>query len=155
LGQIIFVTISPTCITVVVPPQLSDDVTAAIFAEGTSPAHCTVTFAGQVMDGGVSSNTVIVCIQVAVLPHRSVALYVLAIVNLLAQVMFVITSPACASRTAPPQLSLAMTAVVLAAGTWLAHCTVIFAGHVMDGGMLSKTVMVCAHVAELPHSSVA
>ena len=41
----------------------------------------------------------------------------------------------------PPQLSVGVTAPVLTAGTWLAHCTVTFAGHVNVGGVLSNTVM--------------
>ena len=55
----------------------------------------------------------------------------------------------------PPQLSFVTTLAVFAIGTRLAHVTVIFAGHVIEGGVLSNTVMICEHVAELPHSSVA
>jgi hypothetical protein len=80
-------------VTVVVPPQLSVDVTRAGFGVGTWFAHCTVTFIGHVMDGVVLSNTVIVCVQDAELPQASVARYVLVIINLLAHVTFDITSP--------------------------------------------------------------
>ena len=46
------------------PEQLSDVVTPAIFGAGTWEAHCTVSGAGQVIDGGVLSNTVITCVHV-------------------------------------------------------------------------------------------
>ena len=65
---------SPTCVTVTAPPQLSDAVTEPMFGAGTSEKHWTPTAAGQVIDGGVVSLTVIVCVQVRVLPHASVAL---------------------------------------------------------------------------------
>ena len=56
--------------------------------------------------------------------------------------------------TVPPQLSL-VGKLVLAGGTLLAHETVTFAGHVIVGTVLSKTIIVCAQVAELPQASVA
>jgi hypothetical protein len=55
----------------------------------------------------------------------------------------------------PPQLSEAITLAVLGAGTWLAHCKTKFAGHEMDGGILSNTVMVWLQTAMLPQGSVA
>jgi hypothetical protein len=64
------------------------------------------------------------------------------------------TSPAVVIVTIP-QLSEAVTAPVLNGGTSEAHCTVTLAGHVMVGGVLSSTKMVCRHVLELPQSSVA
>ena len=60
-------------VTVTEPPQLSDVMTAPTLAAGTALAHETVMLAGQVMLGAVLSSTVIVCVQVAVLPHTSVA----------------------------------------------------------------------------------
>ena len=50
---------------------------------------------------------------------------------------------------APPQLSDVVTLAIFGAGTWLAHCTVTFAGQEMDV-VLSITVNVTAHVAVLP-----
>src|SRR5688500_17400053 len=40
------------------------------------------------------------------------------------------------------------------AGTSASHETVTFAGHVITGGVLSSTVIVCIQLAELPQSSV-
>src|SRR5438046_8810031 len=57
--------------------------------------------------------------------------------------------------TAPPQLSLVVTLLVSGTGTWLAQLTVRPLGQVMLGGLVSVTVMVCMHVALLPHWSVA
>ena len=55
----------------------------------------------------------------------------------------------------PLQLSDAITSAGFGTGTKLAHWTVIFVGHWMNGTVLSNTVIVCEHVAEFPHSSVA
>jgi hypothetical protein len=52
---------------------LSDVTTPAIFGAGTELAHEKDTFAGQVMEGAVLSNTVIVWVHEAELPHASVA----------------------------------------------------------------------------------
>ncbi len=41
----------------------------------------TVIFAGQVITGAVTSFTVIICVHNAELPHTSVALYVLVMIN--------------------------------------------------------------------------
>ena len=59
------------------PVQLSLVVTPAILGAGTWDAHCTVNGAGQVIVGGVLSNTVITWTQVAELLQASVARYVL------------------------------------------------------------------------------
>ena len=55
----------------------------------------------------------------------------------------------------PPQLSVAVIAERLIAGTAAAQRTDTFGGQVMDGPVVSNTVMVCAQVAELPQASVA
>ena len=66
-----------------------------------------------------------------------------------------VTSAATDSVTPPPHRSVAVTADKLGKGTWLAQETVTFAGQVMEGGVLSKTVIVCMQVFELPHASTA
>ena len=73
----------------------------------------------------------------------------------LAQIWLEITLLSKVTTTAPPQLSLVVTAVVLAAGTNPAQETVTLAGQVMLGGVWSKTVIVCAQLAVLPQASVA
>ena len=61
-------------------------VTLVISGTGTAEAQLTVTGAGQVSSGGVWSFTVIICVHSVKFPHTSVALYVLVMVYLLAQV---------------------------------------------------------------------
>ena len=68
-----FVATSPMKVTVTAPPQLSVAVTAVVLCGGTSEKHCTVDGAGQVSTGGVVSLTVIICVQVFMFPHASVA----------------------------------------------------------------------------------
>ena len=63
------------------PEQLSDALTLPGAGGGTWLAQDTVTFAGQVITGGVLSSTKMVWIQVDVFPHPSVADHVLAIVR--------------------------------------------------------------------------
>ena len=65
-------------VTVTTPPQLSlTPVTAAMFGAGTAPAQLTVIGAGHVNEGGVTSFTVMIWVQLVKLPAASVALYVL------------------------------------------------------------------------------
>jgi len=117
-------------------------VTVAILGTGTSDAHCTVIAAGQVMVGGVLSNTVITCMQVAELPHASVERYVLLTIYRFTQVWFTVTSLTKVTTGAgPEQLSLVVTPAILGEGTNDAHCTVILAGQVIVGGVLSNTVI--------------
>jgi len=67
---------SPCQLTTTPPPQLSLVVTLLVFGAGTWLAQLTVRLVGQVMLGGLVSLTVMVCVQVALLPHWSVARYV-------------------------------------------------------------------------------
>ena len=121
LIHVMLVITSLTSVTATVPPQLSDVITEAGFTGGTCAAHCTVTFGGQVIVGGVLSKTVITCAQVAELPQASVALYVRVRIKRLIQVMFVTASLTCVTVTVPAQLSDVTTKVVFTGGTRFAH----------------------------------
>ena len=57
--------------------------------------------------------------------------------------------------TGVPQLSLAVTDEMSGAGTAVIHSTVMSVGQVIEGGVMSSTVMVCTHVAVLPQLSSA
>jgi hypothetical protein len=46
------------------------------------------------------------------------------------------------------------TRLVAAGGTLLRHWTEMFCGHVMEGGKVSRTVIVCVQLAELVQASV-
>jgi hypothetical protein len=86
--------ISFTKLVVVVPPQLSVEVASARGSgNGTWLAHWTVTFAGHTIDGAVLSNTVMVCVHDAELPHSSIARYVRVILNRFMHVWLDMTSP--------------------------------------------------------------
>ena len=146
---------SPTCVTVT-GPHRSLATTDPIFGAGTTglqPGN--TTFAGQVIVGGVVSTVlVIVCVQVAELPHTSVARYVLVVVSV--QVTVLVTSPTWVIVTGPHK-SLAVTDPIFGAGTaGLQPGNTTFAGQVIVGGAVSTVlVIVCVHVAELPQPSVA
>src|SRR3989454_5100045 len=111
-----------------VPLQLSVAMTAPSLGAGTALAHWTVTSAGMlVMTGAVLSLTVMVWVRLLLLPQASVAVYVRLTTNLLTQAPGMVWS-LCVMAGVPPQLSVAMTAPSLGAGTALAHWTVTSAG---------------------------
>ena len=56
---------------------------------------------------------------------------------------------------AASQLSVAVAVPVLAGNVLAVHSIVTLIGHVMTGGVLSSTVIICVHVLMLPQSSVA
>jgi hypothetical protein len=143
---------SPTCVTVGAP-QLSVAITEAVFTAGTAVAHTTVMSAGQVIVGTVLSSTVIVCVHSAKLPHSSVARYVR--VTVFGQFWLLSTSPTCVIVIVPLQLSVAVTSPMFAGGSWPLQSTLAAGGQVTTGATSSFTVMFCAQVFELPHSSVA
>ena len=87
--------------------------------------------------------------------HRSLAMKVRVTVYLLAQLTLLVTSLTNANDTAPLQLSVALTPVVVCAGTALAHVTVTGPGQVIVGTTLSFTVIIWLQVAVLLHKSVA
>src|SRR5207249_10812319 len=118
-------------------------------------AQPTVRPVGQVRLGGLVSLTVMLWIQVALLPHWSAARYVLLMTNWPGQLLELTESPCQLTVTAPPQLSLVVTLLVFGTGTWLAQLTVRPVGHEILGGLVSLTVMVWVQVALLPHWSVA
>src|SRR5690554_219097 len=113
--------------------------------KGTSPIHCTLTFAAAVAVGLTSSLTIINCFTSTTFPQSSSTLYVLVIVS--GQVWLSDTSPTCVTTGAAVQLSFTFeTALIFAGGTWLAHWTVTSAGAVAVGGIKSLITMVCIHV---------
>lgn len=155
LAQLTLLVTSLTNVTVATPPQLSPAVTPVVVCAGTALEQLTVAFVGQLMVGATLSNTVMICAQVAVLLHKSVARNVRVTVNLFTQIMLLVTSPTRVMLAAPLQLSVAVTPVVVCAGIALAQVTVVLIGQVMLGATLSLTVIVCAQVELLPHKSAA
>jgi hypothetical protein len=79
--------ITSATVTVTVPPQLSVALTLPILDCGTAEEQLTVVFGGvPVITGGVWSFTVITCDEVELFPQTSVAVQVLVMVYLFAQV---------------------------------------------------------------------
>ena len=85
-------------------------------------------------------------------PHASVAVHVLIIV-------VGHKPPGAASKnptvTTPVQLSVAVAVPVVPGKVPAVQSIVMSAGHVMEGAVSSKTVIVCIQVDELPQASVA
>lgn len=91
--------------------------------------------------------------QVVLFPHASVAPYVLSSTKL--HGIPTVTSDICSMVTPPLQLSETVTNAISGGGIEEEHDKVISDGHVMEGATSSITVIVCAHVVELPQTSVA
>ena len=101
----------------------------------------------------MSTIRVRVWLQVAVLPHASVAMYVLIVVSV--QPLIVDTSLTC-DTVGVPHASVAVTDPGAGAGIAALHPSVTVGGHVMVGGVISIIrVIVCEQLAVLPHASVA
>jgi hypothetical protein len=90
-----------------------------------------VELAGQMMDGAVISRTVIVALQVDVLPQSSVALQILVFTVGQVPLAFVLT------MIISTLASLASLAVALPHTTLAGQSRVVLAGQVMDGGVRS------------------
>ena len=95
------------------------------------------------------SLTVTVALQVDVLPQSSVALQVRVLTVGQLPVDVVLTT---VTSTLWSQASLA---VALPKVTTAGQSMVVLAGHVIDGAVISRTVMVALQVDVLPQSSVA
>src|SRR5678815_4352309 len=103
--------------------------------------------AGQVMDGAVMSRTVMVALQVLVLPQSSVALQIRVCTTGQLPLGVVLTTT---TSTVWSQASLA---VALPQEGVAGQSIVVLAGQVMEGAVMSRTVMVALEVAVLPQSS--
>ena len=112
--------------------------------------------AGQVMVGGVTSTFLVInCVQVAELPHASVALYVRVHVSTQPTVLES-TVPTCVTTTVPGHPSVVPTRVTSGAGIAALHANGSVGGHVIVGGVTSTFLVInCVQVAELPQASVA
>src|SRR5512132_467255 len=130
-------------------PQLS--VAVAVANDGVA-GHSIVDGAGSAaITGAVLSTTVIDCDAVEVLPQASVAVHVLVMAKLLAQVPGVVTL--FEVSVGVPQLSVA---VAVANDGVAGHSIVDGAGRAaITGAVLSTTVIDCDAVVALPQASVA
>ena len=128
-------TTSGPCEIVTAPVQLSVADTALSSGIGTSPAQLTVMLAGiAVIVGGIWSLTVMVCVQKELLLLPSMARYVRVTVKRFGQDWLLMTSPKCDTITGP-QLSDAVTELVLGGGTSVLQETETVPGQEIDGGV--------------------
>ena len=108
-----------------------------------------VVLTGHVIEGAVISRTVIVALQVLVLPQSSVALQIRVFtVGQLPLGVVLTTTTSTVWSQASLAVALPHTGVAGQSMVWLA-------GHVMDGAVISRTVIVALQVDVLPQSSVA
>src|SRR2546423_713683 len=104
------------------------------------------------MNGGVVSRTVMVWMQLRLLPHSSVAVHVRA-TTLVAPHLLVNESLKRTMTELQPSWAVAtpVALVLVSAG----HSSTRFGGQVMTGGVVSRTVMVWMQLLLLPQASVA
>ena len=102
--------------------------------------------------GAVISRTTIVPLQVAALPQSSVAVHVRVTLYVPAHEPAVVASEK-VIVTLASQLSIAV--AIPKSGTAGQSIMLANSGHEIVGGVESSTVIVCAHVLVLPHSSSA
>ncbi len=115
------------------------------------PSAASVALAAHVViTGSCVSWIVNTWSQVTVFPHASVERYVRV---RMAGLLPPITSPSCVT-VGVPQLSVLVTRLTSAAGTFATHWTDVPAGQEIVGGVLSSTVKTCTQLALLPQSSV-
>ena len=138
------------------PLQLSVALAKPVVSVEVSSMHSKVRFAGQVMTGGVVSSTCISWTQVAVLPQSSVAIQVLTS-------RYSWLQPSCVEKVTSlyvtagdiSQLSDEVAVPLFAGRVVSSHSIVTSDGQeVMTGGVVSSTVISCAHEVLFPHASV-
>jgi hypothetical protein len=148
----------PVIISVNVIPGLASQLSVAVAdpvaAGNVLAVHAIVRFGGHVIEGAVVSVTTITCTHWVLLPHPSVAVQVLVIVISEGHAPETVTSLKVTAGLGA-QLSVAVAVPVVAGNELWVHSIVTFTGHVIAGGKLSSTNMVCTQVLELPQSSVA
>ena len=116
--------------------------------------HSIVTSEGHVISGGVLSSMVMICKQVLLLPHESVAVQVLLMVYAWGHAPSVVTSSK-VTTGAISQPSVALAIPVLSGDVESVHSMVTSAGQVISGAVISCTKIVALQVDELPQVSVA
>src|SRR5436190_10573980 len=122
----------------VTDPQVSCAVATPVLVVLVLAGQSSTTLVGQVIVGGVVSRTVIVCAQLDLLPHASVAVQVRAITLVPPQKL--VTASTYVMVTAP-QPSWAVATPVLFVVVLAGHSSTTSAGHVIVGGVMSRTVI--------------
>jgi hypothetical protein len=113
-------------------------------------AHSTVLSGAQAMVGGIVSTTVMVWLQNAMFPHRSVAPHVRVAKKVMPHKALVSVSKTITVTLVPSQISFAEGGVKLKCAP---HSTRRSGAQVIVGGMVSTTSTAWLQVALLPHAS--
>src|SRR6266851_2356707 len=117
-----------------------------------SAGHSKIRSGGHVTTGLVMSRTVMVCTQLVLLPQASAAVQVRAMTLVPPQLLVtesvyrIVTWLQVSCAVATP-----VALVVVTAG----HSRTRSGGQVMDGPVMSRTVIICTQLALLPQASVA
>src|SRR5947207_2515379 len=119
-----------------------------------SAGHSSTRSDGQLRVGLMVSRTVIVWVQLALLPQPSVAVQVRRMLPLPVQLALPTASTKLMFAT-PLQVSVAVATPVLFVVGDTVHSRVMAAGQVMTGATVSWKRMVCTQLALLPQPSVA
>ena len=122
---------------------------AVALPQVTTAGQSMVVLAGHVMDGAVLSLTVMEALQVDVLPQSSVALQIRVFTVGQLPLGVVLTT------TTSTVWSQASEAVALPHTGVAGQSIVVLAGQVIEGAVMSRTVIVALQVDVLPQSSVA
>jgi hypothetical protein len=120
-------------------PQLSAATAEPVLDGSMDSPQATWILAGQVRVGGVVSVTVMVCMQLLVLPHESVAVQVRVITRLFPHVARTLSTK---TKEAELQLSSAVAKPVLTGLVEAPHSTVTLAGQEIVGPVVSAIVIV-------------
>src|SRR6266581_8182988 len=133
-------------------PQPSWAVATPVALVLVSAGHSSTRFGGQVMTGGVVSRTVMVWMQLLLLPQASVAVQVRAM-TLVPPQLVMTESPKLRLTALQPSCAVAtpVKLVLVLAG----HSSTTFVGQVITGGVVSSTVIVWTQLLLLPQASVA
>src|SRR6266853_764926 len=116
-----------------------------------SAGHSKIRSGGQVTTGLVMSRTVMVCTQLVLLPQASAAVQVQAITFVPPQLL---VTESLYRMVTWLQLSWAVATPVALVVVIAGHSRPRSGGQVMDGPVMSRTVIICTQLALLPQPAV-
>ena len=135
--------------------QWSVAVAVPVLASRVLAVQAIVVLDGQEINGGELSVSVIICMHIATLPLSSVAIHVRIILYPTAHPGVAIVTSLYVIVGVGSQKSIAVAVPVTEGAVLPLQSTVIFGGHMMTGGVLSRTVTEYWHILEFPQGSVA
>src|SRR5438067_241597 len=137
-----------------IPLQLSVAVATPVLSVVGNVVHSSVMSVGQVMIGRVVSLKLMVCVQLALFPQRSVAVQVRRMVPRPVQLVVSKASRKLTLET-PLHVSVAVALPALFVVGDTVHSRVMSLGQVMTGGVVSWKLIVCTQLVRLPQPSIA